>query len=126
MKQKMVVKVSMPCKRSRSRAMALAARADGVISVAITGDARDKLEVVGDGVDPVCLVSCLRRKVGHAEILQVEEVKDKKPEEKKPEEPKPPQPMVVHPPPHGYYSYHHHHPPPPMVVCEEPSSCPIM
>jgi hypothetical protein len=98
----------------------------GVISVAITGDARDKLEVVGDGVDPVCLVSCLRRKVGHAEILQVEEVKDKKPEEKKPEEPKPPQPMVVHPPPHGYYSYHHHHPPPPMVACEEPSSCSIM
>ena len=97
----------------------------GVISVAITGDARDKLEVVGDGVDPVCLVSCLRRKVGCAEILQVEEVKDKKPEEKKkPEEPKPPQPMVVHPPPHGYY--YHHHPPPPMVVCEEPSSCPIM
>ncbi|PAN38605.1 hypothetical protein PAHAL_7G184300 [Panicum hallii] len=126
MKQKMVVKVSMPCERSRSRAMALAARADGVISVAITGDARDKLEVVGDGVDPVCLVSCLRRKVGHAEILQVEEVKDKKPEEKKPEEPKPPQPMVVHPPPHGYYSYHHHHPPPPMVACEEPSSCSIM
>ncbi|PAN38603.1 hypothetical protein PAHAL_7G184300 [Panicum hallii] len=122
----MVVKVSMPCERSRSRAMALAARADGVISVAITGDARDKLEVVGDGVDPVCLVSCLRRKVGHAEILQVEEVKDKKPEEKKPEEPKPPQPMVVHPPPHGYYSYHHHHPPPPMVACEEPSSCSIM
>ncbi|PUZ47562.1 hypothetical protein GQ55_7G175800 [Panicum hallii var. hallii] len=126
MKQKMVVKVSMPCERSRSRAMALAARADGVISVAITGDARDKLEVVGDGVDPVCLVSCLRRKVGHAEILQVEEVKDKKPEEKKPEEPKPPQPMVVHPPPHGYYSYHHHHLPPPMVACEEPSSCSIM
>ncbi|PAN38604.1 hypothetical protein PAHAL_7G184300 [Panicum hallii] len=124
--KKMVVKVSMPCERSRSRAMALAARADGVISVAITGDARDKLEVVGDGVDPVCLVSCLRRKVGHAEILQVEEVKDKKPEEKKPEEPKPPQPMVVHPPPHGYYSYHHHHPPPPMVACEEPSSCSIM
>ena len=93
--------------------------------MAITGDARDKLEVVGDGVDPVCLVSCLRRKVGPAEILQVEEVKDKKPEEKKkPEEPKPPQPMVVHPPPHGYY--YHHHPPPPMVVCEEPSSCPIM
>ncbi|KAJ1271427.1 hypothetical protein BS78_06G127900 [Paspalum vaginatum] len=132
MKQKVVIKVSMPCERSRSKAMALAARADGVISMAITGDAKEKLEVVGDGFDPVCLVSCLRRKVGHAEILQVEEVKDKKPEEekKKPEEPKP---VVVHPPPPpsypgGCYYYHHHHPPPPppMVVCEEPSSCPIM
>lgn len=93
--------------------------------MAITGDAKDKLEVVGDGVDPVRLVSCLRRKVGPAEILQVDEVKDKKPEE-----PKPPQPMVVHPPPPqscpGGYYYYYNHPPPPMVVCEEPNSCPIM
>ncbi|CAD6263418.1 unnamed protein product [Miscanthus lutarioriparius] len=131
MKQKMVIKVSMPCERSRSKAMTLAARADGVISMAITGDAKEKLEVVGDGVDPVRLVSCLRRKVGHAEILQVEEVKDKKPEEekKKPEEPKPPQPVAVHPPPQCYpggYHYYRHPPPPPMVVCEEPSSCTIM
>ncbi|XP_002447998.1 heavy metal-associated isoprenylated plant protein 16 [Sorghum bicolor] len=128
MKQKMVIKVSMPCERSRSKAMTLAARADGVISMAITGDAREKLEVVGDGVDPVRLVSCLRRKVGHAEILQVEEVKDKKPEEKKkPEEPKPPQPVAVHPPPHCYPGgYHYYRHPPPMVVCEEPSGCPIM
>ncbi|WVZ86042.1 hypothetical protein U9M48_032885 [Paspalum notatum var. saurae] len=133
MKQKAVIKVSMPCERSRSKAMALAARADGVISVAITGDAKEKLEVVGVGFDPVCLVSCLRRKVGYAEILQVEEVKDKKPEEKKkPEEPKP---VVVHPPPPPppsypggcYYHHHHaHYPPPPMVVCEEPSGCSIM
>ncbi|CAO2042620.1 unnamed protein product [Urochloa humidicola] len=122
----------MPCERSRSRAMALAASADGVISVAITGDARDKLEVVGDGVDPVCLVSCLRKKVGHAEILQVEEVKEKKPEEEKKkaaEDPKPQPPVVVHPLPQGYPGggYHYQrHPPPRMVICEEPSSCPIM
>ncbi|KAL6652578.1 hypothetical protein ACP70R_011503 [Stipagrostis hirtigluma subsp. patula] len=124
----MVIRVSMPCDKSRSKAMALAARADGVISMGITGDARDRLEVVGDGVDPVCLVSCLRRKLGHAEILQVEEVKDKKPEEKKkPEEPTP-KPVVVPPPPQCYpgYYYHHHYPPPPMVVCDEPSNCPIM
>ena len=74
--------------------------------MAITGDAREKLEVVGDGVDPVRLVSYLRRKVGHAEILQVEEVKDKKPEEK---------PKVVELPPYycpcyyGYYCHYHHH-----------------
>ncbi|KAF8703397.1 hypothetical protein HU200_032200 [Digitaria exilis] len=136
MKQKMVIKVSMPCERRRARAMTLAARADGVISMAITGDAKDKLEVVGDGVDPVRLVGSLRRKVGPAEILHVEEVKEKKPEEKKPEEkkpgnPKPPQPMVVYPPPPqscpgGGYYYYPHHPPPRMVVCEEPNTCPIM
>ncbi|KAL6845829.1 hypothetical protein ACP4OV_024404 [Aristida adscensionis] len=139
MKQKIVVKVSMPCERSRSKAMAIAARADGVVSMGITGDARDRLEVVGDGVDSVCLVSCLRRKLGHAEILQVEEVKDKKPaDEKKPaaaEEKKKlgeptAQPLAVHPPPQwypGYYYHHHHHPPPPpMVICDEPGTCNIM
>ncbi|PUZ47564.1 hypothetical protein GQ55_7G176000 [Panicum hallii var. hallii] len=134
MKQKMVIKVSMPCARSRSRAMALAARADGVISMGIAGDSRDKLEVVGDGVDAACLVSCLRRKLGHAEILQVEEVKDKPEEEettKGPDNTMTAQPDVVEPPPdchhgYGYYCCHLHPPPPPMVVCDEPGSCTIM
>ena len=76
-----------------------------------TGAGRDQLEVVGDGVDTVCLVKCLRRKLGHADILKVEEVKDKKPEEKKPEEPK----IIADPPPYCYpgYYYHHHHLPAP-------------
>ena len=42
----------------------------------VTGAGRDQLEVVGDGVDTVCLVKCLRRKLGHADILKVEEVKE--------------------------------------------------
>ena len=77
----------------------------------VTGAGRDQLEVVGDGVDTVCLVKCLRRKLGHADILKVEEVKDKKPEEKKPEEPK----IIADPPPYcypGYYHHHHHLPAP--------------
>ncbi|CAD6260591.1 unnamed protein product [Miscanthus lutarioriparius] len=120
MKQKMVIKVSMPCERSRSKALSLAAQADGVISVEITGDDKDKLEVVGDAVDTVCLASCLRRKLGHADILQVEEVKDP-----------PPQPEPVQPQPEGYTCecpFYHHHPPPPMVICEceGPSNCAIM
>ena len=77
----------------------------------VTGAGRDQLEVVGDGVDTVCLVKCLRRKLGQADILKVEEVKDKKPEEKKPEEPK----IIADPPPYCYpgYYYHHHHLPAP-------------
>jgi len=82
----------------------------------VTGDGRDQLEVVGDGVDTVCLVKCLRRKLGHADILKVEEVKDKKPEEKKPEEPK----IIADPPPYCYpgYYYHHHHLPAPVTPIE--------
>ncbi|TVU15678.1 hypothetical protein EJB05_39211 [Eragrostis curvula] len=131
MKQKIVIKASMPCEKSRAKAMALVARAHGVISVGITGDAKDRMEVVGDGVDSVCLVSCLRRKLVHAEILQVEEVKEKKPEEKKPEEKKPEEAkVVVHQQPYYYCHpggyYPHYHAPPPMVVCDEQSNCPIM
>ncbi|KAF7009582.1 hypothetical protein CFC21_024098 [Triticum aestivum] len=127
MKQKIVIQLSMSCDKSRSKALTLASRAAGVTSMGITGDARDQLEVVGDGIDPVCLVSCLRKKLGHAQIIKVEEVK--KPEEKE-EEPKPAVPVN---PPQYYYSpapagyYHHHQYPPHMVVCEEqPSNCRTM
>ncbi|KAL6845830.1 hypothetical protein ACP4OV_024405 [Aristida adscensionis] len=107
MKQKIVIRVSMSCEKSRSKAMALVAKAAGVSSMGVTGDGRDRLEVVGDGVDPVCLVTCLRKKIGHAELLQVEDVKEKKPEEKKPDEPK------VEPLPYYYPGYYHYHLPPP-------------
>ena len=106
LQQKIVIQLSMSCDKRRSKALTLAARAAGVTSMGITGDARDQLEVVGDGVDPVCLVCSLRKKLGHAQIVKVEEVK--KPEEKKKDEPKP---EAVHPPPYFFYppsSYYPH------------------
>lgn len=94
----------------------------GVISAAITGDAKDRLEVVGDGVDSVRLVNCLRKKIGHAEIVQVEEVKEDKKKEDKKEEKKPCCPG------YPYYCYCHCTPirPPPIVVCEDDPICSIM
>ncbi|KAJ1271432.1 hypothetical protein BS78_06G128700 [Paspalum vaginatum] len=109
MKQKIVIKVSMSSEKTRSKAMELVAKADGVSSMGVTGDGKDQLEVVGVDVDTVCLVRCLRKKLGHADIVKVEEVKDKKPEEKK----KPEEPKVVDPPPYwypGYYYYHQQQP----------------
>ncbi|XP_044970206.1 heavy metal-associated isoprenylated plant protein 16-like [Hordeum vulgare subsp. vulgare] len=127
MQQKIVIKLSMSCDKRRSKALTLAARAAGVTSMVITGDARDQLEVVGDGVDAVCLVSCLRKKLGHAQIIKIEEVK--KPEEKKKDDPKPEPAEPVYLPPYYYpHSYYHHqYQPPHMVVCEEqPSNCMTM
>ncbi|GJN02632.1 hypothetical protein PR202_ga20002 [Eleusine coracana subsp. coracana] len=128
MKQKIVIKVSMSCAKSRSKAMELAARADGVVSMGITGDEKNRLKVVGDDVDSVCLVSCLRKKVGHAEILQVEEVKEKKAEENKQQQED--TKVTVHQQPYYCYpvgDYHHQPPMPPMVVCDdERSNCSIM
>ncbi|CAL5031559.1 unnamed protein product [Urochloa decumbens] len=131
MKQKIVIKVCLPCDRCRTKAMELIAKADGLISVAIAGD--EKLEVVGDGIDPVRLVCHLRKKLCYADILQVEEVKDKKPEDKAPKKQAQQQPVVEHPPlqscPGNCYCHYHYHPPPPpppMIVCEEPNGCAIM
>jgi hypothetical protein len=58
-----------------------------------------------------------------AHIVQVEEVKDKKPEEKKKEEPKPAAPLLY---PYSGPGYYHHPYPSQMVVCDEPSNCAVM
>ncbi|EES12331.1 hypothetical protein BDA96_06G126200 [Sorghum bicolor] len=125
----------------------------GVNSVAIAGEAKDQLEVVGESVDITCLINHLRKKVCRADIVVVEEVKDKKKEEeekkKKEEEAKKKKAeedkkkaeearkkaeeefkklwAACPPPPYngGYYSYPG---PPATFVCEEQpaAGCHIM
>ncbi|XP_021750448.1 heavy metal-associated isoprenylated plant protein 47-like [Chenopodium quinoa] len=93
MKQKIVVKVQMRCGKCRKKAMKIAASAEGVISVAIQGNDKDEIVVIGNRVDSAGLCTALRRKLGDANLVSVEEIKDPKPEEKKkdekPEEKKP-------------------------------------
>ncbi|CAD6263415.1 unnamed protein product [Miscanthus lutarioriparius] len=45
----------------------------GVNSVAITGDTKDRLEVVGESIDIACLINHLRKKVCRADIVVVED-----------------------------------------------------
>jgi hypothetical protein len=105
-----------------------------VNSVAISGEAKDRLEVVGESVDIPCLINCLRKKVCRADIVLVEEVKDKKKEEeekkkKKEEEAKKKaaeeelNKLCTYPPPcTGYYGR-----PLPTVFCEDqPGACHIL
>ncbi|KAI3994660.1 hypothetical protein MKX01_027550 [Papaver californicum] len=92
MKQKIVIEVQMHCSKCRSKALKIAAVADGIVDfVGLEGPEKDKVVVIGHNVDSAGLTSCLRKKVGHANIIKIEEVKpeEKKPEEKKPEEKKP-------------------------------------
>ncbi|XP_051209321.1 heavy metal-associated isoprenylated plant protein 47 [Lolium perenne] len=104
MKQKIVIKVEMTCDKCRSKAMALVAATLGVDSVALGGDGKDQVVVVGNGVDSVKLTSALRKKVGHAQLVQVGEVK-KEEEEKKPAEATP---VVEYAYPWHYYQYPSH------------------
>ena len=54
--------------------------------MALDGEEKDKVVVVGRGVDAANLTLCLGKKLHHASILSIEEVKP--PEPKKPEPPK--------------------------------------
>ena len=47
----------------------------GVNFVGLEGDEKDKIVVIGDGVDAVKLTNCLRKKVGQTEIVSLGEVK---------------------------------------------------
>ncbi|TXG67639.1 hypothetical protein EZV62_008914 [Acer yangbiense] len=76
--QKIVIKVQVRCNKCRSKALEIAAVADGVISVAWEGEDKDKVVVIGDGVDAATLTRNLSKKLGFEDLLFVKEVKEKK------------------------------------------------
>ncbi|CAN6559104.1 unnamed protein product [Malus baccata var. baccata] len=76
MQQKILVKVEMHSDKCRTKALKIAAAAYGVSKVSIEGTDKDHLEVRGDGVDSVRLTGLLRKKVGFATIVQIEQVKE--------------------------------------------------
>ncbi|KAI9185190.1 hypothetical protein LWI28_005143 [Acer negundo] len=77
--QKIVIKVQVRCDKCRSKAMKIAAVEDGeIFSVAWEGGDKDKVVVIGDGVDAATLTRNLRKKLFFADLLSVEEVKEKK------------------------------------------------
>ncbi|XP_058218093.1 disease resistance protein Pik-1-like [Rhododendron vialii] len=101
-KQKVVIKVPMNEQKSRSKAMKIAVGVPGVESAALGGQAKDQLELVGDGIDAVCLTTLLRKSLGFSELVSVGPVPEKKDgggDDKKKNEATPSVPGV------GYYPY---------------------
>ncbi|XP_062086940.1 heavy metal-associated isoprenylated plant protein 16-like isoform X2 [Humulus lupulus] len=74
MKQKITVRVQMSCGKCRTKAMKIASVESGVNSVQIAGEHRDQVIVIGE-VDSVSLTRSLRKKLGSATLVSVEEVK---------------------------------------------------
>uniref|UniRef100_A0A5B6ZLH3 HMA domain-containing protein n=2 Tax=Davidia involucrata TaxID=16924 RepID=A0A5B6ZLH3_DAVIN len=128
MKQKIVIGMQLSSGKCKSKALQIASVADGVTSVAIAGKDKDQVVVIGEGVDAVCLTSSLRKKVGHAELVSVEEVKAKveeKKKEKEREKEKDEKTPILYP----SYCYQYQYPQ--YYICEpaynpNPSSCSIM
>lgn len=60
----------------------------GVDSIKLDGEEKNQLVVVGEGVDPVILTGILRKKIGHSDIVKVEEMKKGDGESESSNEPK--------------------------------------
>ncbi|KAG7619584.1 hypothetical protein ISN44_As04g004750 [Arabidopsis suecica] len=73
---KILMSVSMRCDKCRSEALKIGAKTTGVTFVGIEGEEKDKVVVIGEGVDAACLVVRLRKKVGFADIISVTDVDD--------------------------------------------------
>ncbi|XP_050137758.1 heavy metal-associated isoprenylated plant protein 47-like [Malus sylvestris] len=74
MMQKIVIEVQMRSRRHRAKAMKIAAVADGVNSVAFNEEKKGQMVIIGDEVDAASLALSLRKKVGHATLVIVEEI----------------------------------------------------
>ncbi|XP_054796143.1 heavy metal-associated isoprenylated plant protein 47-like [Prosopis cineraria] len=83
MPKKIIIKLEVCNEKTRTKAMKIAAVRQGVNSVAMEGEGRDQVVVTGEGVDSVELVNLLRKKLGYATIVSVQDVKpgDKKNED---------------------------------------------
>ncbi|KAH7860689.1 hypothetical protein Vadar_016865 [Vaccinium darrowii] len=104
--QRIVIKVQLYDHKQRAKAMGIASAAYGVTSIAIIGEAKDQLEVKGDGVDSVELAKSIRKKVSRdASIFRVEEVKTQPQDDPQP----PYQQLSI---PSAPWIGHHPYPPP--------------
>ncbi|OMO73725.1 hypothetical protein CCACVL1_17165 [Corchorus capsularis] len=67
---------------SRSKALKIAVSLSGVESASLRGVEKNQIEIVGSGIDPVKLISLIRKGVGHAELVSHGEIEEKKQEKK--------------------------------------------
>ncbi|XP_028777855.1 heavy metal-associated isoprenylated plant protein 47-like [Neltuma alba] len=71
MKQKIVIEVPLKCEKCRTKAMSIASVAMGVTSVTFDRKERDKVVIIGEGVDATLLTKSLRKKFSYAHLVGV-------------------------------------------------------
>ncbi|KAK4280285.1 hypothetical protein QN277_011927 [Acacia crassicarpa] len=76
----------MECDSCRNKALKIASSIKGVTQVSIEGNDKDRVVVIGEDVDTVCLGRMLRKKFRGVTVLTVEEVKPPKPPKDKEKE----------------------------------------
>ncbi|KAL8469583.1 hypothetical protein ACS0TY_032432 [Phlomoides rotata] len=109
MQRKIVINVPMHHEKAKSKAMKIAVMNAGVISVNVGEN--DRLEVIGEEVDSVCLANSLRKKFCFAQVVSVEEIKPPPP--KPPTPPPSPKPCYIYPTRPAYYECRYYDETPP-------------
>ncbi|XP_058218091.1 uncharacterized protein LOC131329053 isoform X3 [Rhododendron vialii] len=69
--QRVVIKVALKGKKSRSKIWEIVGKVPGVESVAFEGLDKNHVVVIGNGIDSVELTMLLRKKVGSSELVSV-------------------------------------------------------
>ncbi|KAK3158312.1 hypothetical protein QOZ80_2AG0135490 [Eleusine coracana subsp. coracana] len=77
MRTQMLIRLQASTEKGHSKAMKIAAETKGVESVTLAGKDRSLLLVIGDGVDCNDLTTKLRKKVGHADVVELRTLHDK-------------------------------------------------
>ncbi|GLT83722.1 hypothetical protein SLE2022_019940 [Rubroshorea leprosula] len=122
LQKKIVIQVQIKCDKCRTKALKIAAGTDGLNSVAIQGADKNELVVTGDGIDSVALTCTLRKRVGYATIISVQEEKAQAKADQQPSKKPDPSTEIIPP---IWYCY------PPtcqeLVVCDpNPNPCSIL
>lgn len=76
LQQKVVIRVSMNCSKSRTKAMKIAVSVLGVTSAEIQGHEKNQIAVTGEGIDSIFLTKLIRKKVGFTELISVTPIQE--------------------------------------------------
>ncbi|KAI3703795.1 hypothetical protein L1987_73990 [Smallanthus sonchifolius] len=72
--KKIVINIQTNCDKCRTYAMKTAAETSGVISVELQGENKNKMMVIGDGVDAAALTKSIRKKIENASLEIVQQL----------------------------------------------------
>ncbi|MFS7929020.1 hypothetical protein Hanom_Chr04g00327671 [Helianthus anomalus] len=75
MKNKIVINIQTNCEKCRTYAMKEAVKASGANSVELQGENKNRMVVIGEGVDAAALTKSVRKKIKNASLEIVQQLK---------------------------------------------------
>ncbi|XLR29435.1 heavy metal-associated isoprenylated plant protein 47 [Arachis ipaensis] len=71
MKQKIVIEVPLNCTKCKKKVLTICTTAEGVTAVKFIRDGKDRVEIIGEGVDAAEVTQDLRNKLKFAKLVNV-------------------------------------------------------